>query len=641
MANVLKRPAARAMRRPAAVVQPRAPSRKSFTIWPAALRNAVRNECVKCREDSLDDDVANGWVRDGRLHCPLCPTKSFKVVKQGTHRRDVQNHILKQHVQQVRGTWCTKVCRIVAARHKHNTIQNATLSLMQQPGRPTDFEHPLADSVAIMKQMLFSSPSWNDKKQELETLSARSLAHHTCILLDMEDTRYILRDDIQPFHQISTDYVATDKHLWGFLAALLHPHTKGAHARVQAHMAARCDWKSELLPKDPAIFKTLCEAILAHPLVIRAMDKCRAEANVSWLGGDGQYSTLMGVLYQTPHGKRKLVNDGPHAPGARVNFTVQGPDAVLLTKPLPSEGPQHVIPAYLEAVGSANTYKVQGVASDKPGDIDVPELYEAFENLMCVGKDGLHVALKVEQASGEHVTEVSALLRRCLVKYRQPTSYRGPYYTKATGGHRASTLPAALAAMTDRECTKTIKIIKERSYPERAYARPQDLVKDIAAILHKYPTVKGRKADKTTVLASLTLATNEEGLGYLMNNSIFAAHHPVATSVYGTTRNEAWHLGLKAFYRNVMYQTGRNAQIVAKVATLMKLVVSKIQRDTPSANLREHELLRVAVATITGSSGSISPALACTTVRNPQVDYSVLSQSAKKLRKRPAAGSSL
>ena len=41
----------------------------------------------------------------------------------------------------------------------------------------------------------------------------------------------------------------------------------------------------------------------------------------------------------------------------------------------------------------------------------------------------------------------------------------------------------------------------------------------------------------------------------------------------GTLRNEAYHRHLEAMWRNVMQQTGRNADRVADIATLTQLVV--------------------------------------------------------------------
>ena len=51
---------------------------------------------------------------------------------------------------------------------------------------------------------------------------------------------------------------------------------------------------------------------------------------------------------------------------------------------------------------------------------------------------------------------------------------------------------------------------------------------------------------------------------------------------------------MKAFWRNVMVQLGRNAELIAAVVTFAKLVVSQMQRGEFCKNLREHELLRIA-----------------------------------------------
>ena len=81
----------------------------------------------------------------------------------------------------------------------------------------------------------------------------------------------------------------------------------------------------------------------------------------------------------------------------------------------------------------------------------------------------------------------------------------------------------------------------------------------------------GKKA--TTVLTSLKHSTRPAGLEYLMNGARFASRYPNIKLMPGTLRNEAYHRHLEAMWRNVMQQTGRNADRVADIATLTQLVV--------------------------------------------------------------------
>ena len=65
--------------------------------------------------------------------------------------------------------------------------------------------------------------------------------------------------------------------------------------------------------------------------------------------------------------------------------------------------------------------------------------------------------------------------------------------------------------------------------------------------------------------ASLAFATAPRQVEYLLNLSRCAARRPEVDVPYGTTRNEAAHNQLKSYFRNVILQTGRNAQMIAAV----------------------------------------------------------------------------
>eukprot|EP00959_Pyramimonas_sp_CCMP1952_P146119 3059505-Pyramimonas_sp.AAC.1 len=65
---------------------------------------------------------------------------------------------------------------------------------------------------------------------------------------------------------------------------------------------------------------------------------------------------------------------------------------------------------------------------------------------------------------------------------------------------------------------------------------------------------------KTTILGSLRYATSSKQLEYLLNLGRFIARNPDMEVMYGTTRNEALHMQLEAFFRNVFIQTERNAR---------------------------------------------------------------------------------
>ena len=125
------------------------------------------------------------------------------------------------------------------------------------------------------------------------------------------------------------------------------------------------------------------------------------------------------------------------------------------------------------------------------------------------------------------------------------------------------------------------------------------------------------------------------GLGYLQNHSVAARRHPQAM-MYGTTRNEAYHQQLKTFYRNIFVQTGRNACLVAKLATTAKLLAANVSASSGMED-REHQILNSAAESIMASNVTVRPRLRCHDVPNPVVDLTSLPKSAKTCRKRPAS----
>ena len=153
--------------------------------------------------------------------------------------------------------------------------------------------------------------------------------------------------------------------------------------------------------------------------------------------------------------------------------------------------------------------------------------------------------------------------------------------------------------------------------------------------LKKYPLQK--KADKTTVMGSLKHATSSNELGYIRNFCKFVATHPGMDIPFGTTRNEAFHRQLKAFYRNVMHQTARHARCIANVATLAKLFAGYLRHSGKNLtrSIAECDLLRmVADHLLTETPISFDPLLSIKTVENTKVDVSVLPPKAKRLKMR-------
>jgi hypothetical protein len=366
---------------------------------------------------------------------------------------------------------------------------------------------------------------------------------------------------------------------------------------------------------------------------------CRAAADKRVVGIDGQHSTLLSVLYQTPHGGKRDKSKEEPTDGSHVMLSVTCYDSVLLTKAAPSEFFTWQFEALKEAVGEGGAEDVLILLSDDPIALDKAPLFEHFVNATCVAKDPIHVALKIELASGEKVTAFSLLLRRCLQKFRCGVEDRKPYHRSGHPTPRSVSLATAMSSMTTQKAAAKVKGINNDGYETIPYRSADSFVQDVAAIAKSYPEELGRRINKkTTVLSSLAYATSGDALQYLMNNSRFVARNPEVPFSYGTTRNEAYHKELLAFYRNVFQQTERHARDVAMVATSTKLLAGYLAKCELTAAHRQEVLLRTASSLLSSSDHACFPQLMDhLAVKNTVVDIGLLPHSAKTSRKRPAA----
>ena len=105
---------------------------------------------------------------------------------------------------------------------------------------------------------------------------------------------------------------------------------------------------------------------------------------------------------------------------------------------------------------------------------------------------------------------------------------------------------------------------------------------------------------------------------------------------YGTTQNEAFHLQLKSFFRNITQQSGRNAQVVAGVATLAKLVAGHMSRAQVVREIREKDLIACVSTMLDATPPQIRPTLAHKGAQYSRVStrqQTALPPNAKKSRK--------
>jgi hypothetical protein len=554
--------------------------RAGTTASTALLHASARVEASKWRDALAKRGCVRGVKRRGLWACPMCPSRIFQ------RKQQLQMHVGKYHCEPQSGTMSSKQERVMAALWNDAQIKSTYRALVLGKTEIKEGNTYVERSARLILEQVSDSPSWSKQKCNLEKRMVWD--EHIELLLDGAKTRFILKQDAEKYHKIGYQYVCTDAFLSSFLAALIHPDSKGARRRVLGIQQAGVGWARYLMPTFDHLIHSLAEALMERVELTSIKERARARADKTVLGIDGQYKPCMGVLYQTPHGQsinlayKDEGQQGPSPDGAsmRVMLTVQCLDSVLLVKPAPSEGFKHQIEALREATGEAGVSDVQMICSDAPAVLDKDEIYSTFGNLKCLAKDPIHVAIRAEMSSGEHRTIWSSKLRALLTKLKHGTEDSCEYYR--AGGQRPCviSLNAAMQGTTERGAKIRVgRACSGHLYLQSGYTSENCFVKDIAALAITYPcAMRRRDAKGVTVLSSLTAATSPVQLGYLFNLPRFIARNPTHAVMYGTTRNEAFHAELKAFFRNIVKQTKRNAEHVASVVTLVKLVAGGMQR---------------------------------------------------------------
>ena len=253
---------------------------------------------VRYWRDSARTGSRDLFGMPGEWVCPLCPTRKFQRFDR------LQVHVAKYHTEKNYGIppSVRKLSRVIVAQHCHSTLGATVLGLFRGASLPPA-SFPLHNAALAIRRQLESSPSWGERCADLDAVGTH-IDEHTAILLDLEKTRFILREDASAHHRISANYWATDRFLSAFLAAIIHPDTKAAHDRVMNFLRDRSGWAGYLFPSFRPIYHTLLEELLGHDCIQECMRDCRRQADKSVLSVDGSYKPLLSVLYQTPFGQR-------------------------------------------------------------------------------------------------------------------------------------------------------------------------------------------------------------------------------------------------------------------------------------------------------------------------------------------------
>jgi hypothetical protein len=284
------------------------------------------------------------------------------------------------------------------------------------------------------------------------------------------------------------------------------------------------------------------------------------------------------------------------------------------------------VAALCVATGNDGKEDVMMILSDAPAVIDVDATWSTFASLKCIAKDLLHIALKVEQANGQKTNEFSRAIRRCLVKFRQGGFPNACYYRHGLDANRDSLAGSTLQGKVDMLQVSTAEAVYNKiwskEYPERKYLHIDLFVNDLAAICKKFPAFCARPipGSRSTVMSSLQYATTARELNYITNFANFVSRNGDIEVPFGTTPNEAFHLQVKGYFRNIQVQTQRHAKAVCSVMTTARLMSGWMRSIETITELQEHERLR-RVADILMSTYPIkfTPKIKCNVVGNEKV----------------------
>ena len=608
--------------------------------FPETLATAIRDEVAQVISVA-DQRGVRLCEAEGAYGCPFCPLRTFE------QKRELKTHLKTQHQEPEQappsassswdlavrhGTESPKLRGIAWHLYDEDRIREGLFS-MGLSTKPPEGARYLEQAASVLLAQVQDSPSWHGKEEELAKLTRWDKKIRLLLegnAADGEQPRYVLTEDYEALgkHRIGR-FRATDAYLAGILGELLHTETRAARGRI---MAMR---QGPSLARSPEYFMTLCEEVMGSAVVCSAFEAARAAADVSILAVDGQWSTSKSILYQRQHGS----GGHPDPEDQLVVMTVTCRSGLLLATPQSGEDAKAALE---KAVPAGRANEVRLVYSDSPerDDPDVAELYPHA----TTAQDPLHIALRIEKGMGGHTTKMSALLRRILQKFRLPAGEHSPgVYRKGDYVHsKAKHLQRHMDNMTAWEAGIRVGQMELKEYIDAPYTSHREWSRDLAAIAKAYPEQLRRRTHKgTTVKASLANSTREVIWRYLCNGpAMILAAGLTGDLPYGTTTNEANHLELVHFFRNVLYQTKRRQSLALAVWTLRKCIVMQVGNRFAASNVPPGEVLNRAAREVMLNPPNF-PAIDVDNRRNPpkpeDLAEGALDRAARNPRSQPEA----
>ena len=193
-----------------------APSGLIASVTEELEQWASRLETIRGKDPAFGD--GDGWA------CPMCPLKVL-----GSKRR-LADHFAALHTIDTGAVPSTKQQRVIAALWNHDQSNAQAAAFFNAPPPAPPMPMYIKRSADVLNEFMRRSPSWPDFAASASRVSAH-LDEHIVLLLDFEDTRYILKADAGLYHRVSFTYYCTDRFLAGVFASIVHPTTKGAAMR--------------------------------------------------------------------------------------------------------------------------------------------------------------------------------------------------------------------------------------------------------------------------------------------------------------------------------------------------------------------------------------------------------------------------
>ena len=147
--------------------------------------------------------------------------------------------------------------------------------------------------------------------------------------------------------------------------------------------------------------------------------------------------------------------------------------------------------------------------SDAPNRLDSDCLYAVFGSLECMAKDPLHVALRIEQATNDKQNDVSAMLRRCVIKFQFGVDDGLEYFRKGERDPIRLTLTDAMTNLSTRQAQARLLDIKTSDLPEGGLQRSGGLRAGCGCDRYHEPDIIEPTHWKTTVCGALVYAPDE------------------------------------------------------------------------------------------------------------------------------------